>query len=85
MLCIYSYLSLVIYADDADVLGGNALAIRKNREALVVVSKEIGLAANAEKTIWARIQHKMQDEMRTYRQAINRLKLWNSLNIWKQP
>ena len=41
---------LVIYADDANILGRNIHTIEKNTEALVVASKETGLAVNAEKT-----------------------------------
>jgi hypothetical protein len=41
---------LLVYADDVDILGGSIRAIKKNRETLVVASKEIGLEVNAEKT-----------------------------------
>jgi hypothetical protein len=41
---------LLVYADDVSILGGSAQAIKKNTEALVVTSKEIGLKVNAEKT-----------------------------------
>ena len=41
---------LMVYADDADILGRNIHTIKKNREALVVASKEIGLEVNADKT-----------------------------------
>ena len=37
------------YADDVNVLVGSILTIKKNTEALVVASKEIGLEVNAEK------------------------------------
>jgi hypothetical protein len=33
---------LLVYADDVNILGGSVHAIRKNTEALVVASKEIG-------------------------------------------
>jgi hypothetical protein len=39
---------LLVYADD--VLGRSIHTIKKNTEALVVASKEIGLEVNAEKT-----------------------------------
>jgi hypothetical protein len=41
---------LLVYADDINILGGSVHAIKKNTEALVVTSKEIGLEVNAEKT-----------------------------------
>jgi hypothetical protein len=41
---------LLVYADDVNILGGSVHAIKKNKEALVVASKEIGLEVNAEKT-----------------------------------
>jgi hypothetical protein len=36
--------------DDINILGGSIHAIKKNTEALVVASKEIGLAVTADKT-----------------------------------
>jgi hypothetical protein len=41
---------LLVYADDVNILGGSVHAIRKNTEALVVASKEIGLEVNVDKT-----------------------------------
>jgi len=41
---------LLVYADDVDILGGSVHAVKRNREALVVASKEIGLEVNADKT-----------------------------------
>jgi hypothetical protein len=39
-----------VYADDVNILVGSIYNIKKNTEALVVASKEIGLEVNAEKT-----------------------------------
>ena len=39
-----------IYADDVNILGGWLITTKKNTEALVVASKEIGLEVNAGKT-----------------------------------
>jgi hypothetical protein len=41
---------LLVYADDVNMLGVSIHTIRKNTEAFVIFSKEIGLAVNAEKT-----------------------------------
>jgi hypothetical protein len=40
---------LLVYADDVCILGGSVHAMKKNTEALVVASKEIGLEVSAEK------------------------------------
>jgi hypothetical protein len=34
---------LLVYADDVGILGGSIHTIRKNTQALVITSKEIGL------------------------------------------
>jgi hypothetical protein len=41
---------LLVYSVNINILGGSVHAIKKNTEALVVASKEIGLQVNAEKT-----------------------------------
>jgi hypothetical protein len=41
---------LLVYANDFNLLGGSIHTIKENAEALVVVSKEIGLEMNADKT-----------------------------------
>ena len=41
---------LLVYADDVNTLGGSVHAIKENKEALIVASKEIGLEENADKT-----------------------------------
>jgi hypothetical protein len=40
----------LVYADDANILGGSINTIKTNREALIVVRKENGLEVNAYKT-----------------------------------
>ena len=41
---------LLVYADVVNILGGSVHTIKKNTEALVVDSKEIGLEVNADRT-----------------------------------
>jgi len=38
-----------VYADDVNILGGSVPTTKKNKEALVVASKETGVEVNAEK------------------------------------
>jgi len=41
---------LLVYANDANILGGCVHTVKENTEALRVTSKEIGLEVNADKT-----------------------------------
>ena len=41
---------LLVYADYVNILGKSIYAIKKNTNALVVASKDIGLEVNADKT-----------------------------------
>ena len=41
---------LLVYAGDVNILGGSVHTIKKDTEALLVRSKEIGLEVNADKT-----------------------------------
>jgi len=41
---------ILVYAEDVNILGGSIYTIKKNAQALVVASMEIGLEANADKT-----------------------------------
>ena len=49
-LKLYGTHQLLVYAEDVNILGGSVRTIKKNAEALVVASKEIGLEVNADKT-----------------------------------
>src|SRR5215469_17118268 len=41
---------LLAYADDVNILGGSVDTVKKNAEAIVAATKEIGLEVNAHKT-----------------------------------
>ena len=53
-LALYCFLigthQLLAYADDVNILGGSVDIVKKNAEALVAATKEIGLEVNAHKT-----------------------------------
>jgi hypothetical protein len=40
---------ILVYANDVNILGGSVHTVEKNKEALVVASKETGLEVNADK------------------------------------
>jgi hypothetical protein len=65
------------YAEEFDLCWHT---VRKNTEALLIASKEIGSEVNAEKT-----KYMVMCRDQNAGQVMNRLKLWNSLNIWEQP
>jgi hypothetical protein len=51
---------LLVYIDNVEILGGSIHTIKKNTEALVLVSKEAGLEVNADKikyTVMSRDQN----------------------------
>jgi hypothetical protein len=48
---------LLAYADDIKTVGGNRDTIKKNTEALLDVSKEVGLEVNPEKTLYMLMSH----------------------------
>jgi hypothetical protein len=50
-------LQLLVYADDANLLGDNTETIQKNTETLNDISKQVGLEVNAEKTWYMLLSH----------------------------
>jgi hypothetical protein len=56
---------MLVYVDDVNLKGDNIHAIKKNMEALIDASKEVGLEVNTEKTICCRLLTKMQGKVTT--------------------
>jgi len=65
---------LLIYVDDVNILGWSVHTVKENAKALIVVSKEIGLEVNADKTKYiamsrdqtAERSHNMKTDNRFY-------------------
>jgi len=79
------YTPLLVYAD-VNILGGSMHTIKKNTEALVVVSKQTELELNADKT---KYMVTSQDQNAGRRHSITTddvpLNGWKSSDIWEQP
>ena len=55
---------LLVYADYVNILGGSIPTIKKNAEALVVVSRESGTEVNTDKTkCMVMLEIRIQDEV----------------------
>jgi len=52
----------LVYANDVNLLGGSVYTTTENAETLVVASKEIGLAVNAELSTSSCLEIRMSDE-----------------------
>jgi hypothetical protein len=79
---------LPVYVDDVNIFGGSVHSIKKNTEALVDASKEIGLEVNADKpkySTWSCLEMRIQDKITELRLVIVPLKGWKISNIWEQP
>ena len=73
----------LVYADDANILGGSVHTIKKNAEALIVASKVIGLEVNADEIEYVFVSQ--ERNVTVGRLIIVPLKGWKSSNIWEQP
>jgi len=66
-------------------LGGSVDTVKKNGEALVAATKEIGLEVNAYKTKYLPwLEIRMQDEFTVQRLITVPMRGWKSSNIWEQ-
>ena len=63
------YTSVLVHADDVNILGGNAHTVKENAETLVGATKEIGLEVNADKTKYM-IMSRDQNAGRSYSMKI---------------
>jgi hypothetical protein len=73
---------VLVYAD-VNRLGGSVHSIKKNTEALVVASKEIGLEANADKTKYMVMPRDHNAELsQNIRSIIIPLKVWKSSQLY---
>jgi hypothetical protein len=56
---------LFVYVDDASLLGDNIDTIKKNKQTLIDISREVGLEVNTEKTVCCCHVTKMQGKIVT--------------------
>ena len=73
-------LSILVYAGDVNILGGSVYATKKNTQALVVASKEIGQEVNADKTKYM-VMFRDQSKVKIRRFIIVPLREWKSSSI----
>ena len=77
------YTSVLVYADEVNILVGRAHIVKKNTETIVVASKETGLKVNADKTKNASMSRN-QNAVRS-RNDDSSFEMVEGSNIWEQP
>jgi hypothetical protein len=76
---------LLAYGNVVNVVGENVDAIKKNIEALLDATKEVGLEVNPEKTKYMLMSRSQKIGQRHSIKIVNRsLKLWQSSDVWEQ-
>jgi len=62
------------------------MIVKIDREALLLVGKEVDMAVNTEKTQYYTLVSHQENAQRIakYRQVINHLNMWRSVNIWER-
>jgi len=75
---------LLAYADDANILGGCVDTVKKNAEALVAATKEIGLEVIAHNTKYMTVSRDRNAGRIHSMKIIVPLRGWKSSNIWEQ-